>query len=486
MFRKTLSSFDDLNLKQGFGTKRIEPSPFITIDGYDQWWRDVTTRSAMEDRFSSFTQPIHHDVDEKVFQQAVFNILELFRTHYHEKLFPISINDAIGKLPTDTSAGLPFSPGTKKGQVQRELRQLATFSWKRLSTHRYLPVVPCKAGARKQLRPVGTNKPRLVFAYPGYLNVLETQFSAPFLDAPPPFIAWSLNWLDYGLSVDRVKSRFVQSNGWANLDFSSFDSTVSAKLIKAAFDILHELLELNSLEREMLYELEFYFIHTPLVMYNIVRYKHRGIPSGSGFTQLIGSIVNAIACQYASLRSREFSLDLQKCIWLGDDSFLSFTSGLSKLDFGDQFLKHFSELGLNVNFEKTEYCVPKPKAEAVFLSKRFVAGTRALKPDLSKLAGQICWPENKDKSPNDTIQRLIGLAWACGYSEDAYRILLRAYVDVTKKWKVRRHDVKLSPALRRMFLLTELSEEDLAHFPNLKEIEKRYYGWYSDIGRLVQ
>nr|WGH28805.1 RNA-dependent RNA polymerase [Saccharomyces cerevisiae partitivirus 1] len=474
LFRYVFGSYKNVDLKQGFGTRRVEPSPFIKVPGYEDWWRDVTDRTSMEARFKAFSTPITMHIDEDLFSEAVNDVYYMFFKHYGAPLRVSSIDESISKLPNDTAAGLPFKPGVKKGQVWSELRQLVVRSWREVKSSHRLSVLPCKAGARRQLRERGKNKPRLIFAYPGYLNIIETQFTLPFTVKPPPFLGWSLNWLDKGCSVSRLKRMACKGGSVANLDFSSFDSSVSSHLIRSAFDVVRSMLLMNETESEMLKQLEDYFIHTPLLMYNTVRVKHRGIPSGSGFTQLIGSIVNAISCVYVSKLSSEFRIMQDHCVWLGDDSFLVFDQGLSKDDFIESFLSKFSNLGLNVNADKTEYTKPSIGCSFVFLSRRMTYGKTGMTPDLKKLAGQITWPEFKDKTPADTIQRLIGLAWAFGFNEQAYRLLLNSYVHVVKKNRISR--VQPDSRFYRRFQLMDFGDINLSKFPNFNEICNRYYG----------
>lgn len=475
--RKLHSEFNDVGLKHGFGTKRSEPTPYIKLPGADMYWRDVTSRSAMSERFSAFFDVLDVNLDKDAFSKACLDVEDLFIDHYgYKENKPVSIIEAISLLPTDTSAGLPFVPGTKKGEVRNQLMRLSKKSWRTLKNKHFLPIAPARAGARRALREIGENKPRLVFAYPGYLNVLESQFSAFIMKDPPKFIGWSVNWLDGGDSLDDLAARIRTCNSWANLDFSKFDTTVGSFLIRAAFNVFRSLLDLSNLESEMLSQLEEYFIHTPLLLYNQVKYKHRGIPSGSGFTQLIGSICNMIACRYACAKSDELSLIMNSCIWLGDDSFLCFDSGVARDEFDYEFLRHFKDLGLVVNDKKSLYQNIRGATKLFFLGRTFYRGYRYLYCDLEKLPAQIIIPENKDKCPEDAAQRIIGLAWAFGMNSDAYRILLSAWVQVRPKIDLSSVHL-ISRETLRLFDIFNITNVDLTHFPTYDELCTRFYGY---------
>lgn len=154
--------------------------------------------------------------------------------------------------------------------------------------------------------------------------------------------------------MDIFRTRLQHGCACINLDFSSFDSSVRVKLIKSAFQILDDIMSLTSVQRAMLKELMEYFINTPLLLKKDIIQKHRGIPSGSAFTQLIGSIVNMIACLYAEERTEGLRISEKHSAWLGDDCCLCVVDhhGISDSVRGE-FLLRFAELGLTVNEENT-------------------------------------------------------------------------------------------------------------------------------------
>jgi hypothetical protein len=430
----------------------------------------------MEERFLSYVTPIDFNPDSTCLEQSFNKVHNLF-TNFYQKLKVYSVNESIKTLPSSTSAGLPFAPGIKKGEVKNHLVRLANAQWRRISRGDSLLVAPCRAGVRRQLREKGKNKPRLVWAYPGYINVLENQFSGPFLKKDKPsFLGWSVNWMDQGKSLFRI----ISARGWnsvAQIDFSSFDSTVSARLIRMAFKIIEDCLDLSDNQRRMLGQLEAYFIHTPLVMYDSIRRKHRGIPSGSAMTQLVGSIVNMIACYYCSFKNGRYQIIDRRSCFLGDDSLVYFNEGMAKVDFEELFLSHFSDLGLNVSPEKTNYTInfdgSSSQAPIKFLGREIVRGRYYYKIDRDKLSAQVMWPENPDRTKYDTATRLIGLVWAYGFYPHYYAWFKKLFSSLRIKDKTR-----LFPKVETLRFVTHFVRQDvdLTSFPDFEKVETSYFG----------
>lgn len=396
----------------------------------------------------------------------------MFSKYSPNKLKPLSIIEAIDALPSGTSAGMPFVPGVKKGQARNKLIRLAKLQWRRVASKKRILVAPCIAGTRRTLRPKGENKPRLIWAYPGYINVLESQFSIPVFNLKPKFIAWSINWFDNGRSFDRIQTSF-NAGCVMNLDFSAFDSTVSGHLIRQAFSVVRSLYDLDLIESQMLRQLEDYFIHTPLAMYDRIITKHRGIPSGSAFTQLIGSIVNMIACTYVCDLYHTIDLIHEESIWLGDDSLLKFRWNLGDDFMRNEFLRPFKHLGLNVNSSKTIVSRYGASHTHKFLGREIRILEQAIDVDMVKLKAQALQPEFDDKVPGDAYTRIVGLAWIYGVQLDAWKYLLQLALHLKKNFDSLDECSRIDYRFLHQF---GISEDMLGSFPNRTEILKRQLG----------
>lgn len=179
---------------------------------------------------------------------------------------------------------------------------------------------PCVAFKRTQKG----NKTRLVWGYPLEMTIMESRFARPLIDhfseCRTP-MAFAMTKCELGA---KIASNFEDRPGTTVcLDYSKYDTTISAEMIRRAFSILRTWF--SEFEREKFgWEIVIkYFVHTPIVMPNGHLYtgKNHGVPSGSYFTQLIDSIVNVALC-YAMSSRFGFSFAERGIYVLGDDSIL--------------------------------------------------------------------------------------------------------------------------------------------------------------------
>jgi hypothetical protein len=135
------------------------------------------------------------------------------------------------------------------------------------------------------------HKDRLVFACDGGTVTLEGLYSQPLIRHVSRY------WFSYsgGDNPDELRSKIRSSahqRFWMSLDFSKFDQTIQGWLIDDAFSIIKEFYHPQHY-RELDW-IAYQFKHSRLISSRGVFQKHRGIPSGSSFTQLVGSMCNAL------------------------------------------------------------------------------------------------------------------------------------------------------------------------------------------------
>jgi len=295
------------------------------------------------------------------------------------------------------SAGLGWL-GSRKGEVLAEGISRASKVVERGVAPR-----PCIAFMRTQNRdldhPEGPKrKTRLVWGYPLEMTLLEGIFAKPLIEVFKDHPSYAGGYTAAGLGARLANGETIRY--WHNIDFAQYDATIPPFLIRIAFRILStHFVELDEFHRVAWKRVVSYFIHTPIVMPDGYIYlKSRGIPSGSYFTQLVGSIVNWILIKWGSYKLEE---PLYFLTVMGDDS-VSFS--YERVDWA-RMERLYSRLGLKFNVQKSELNKVGP---VYFLGARWVKGVRTRDP--LTVARNLVMPERyKRLSPQEHRMREIAM-----------------------------------------------------------------------------
>lgn len=330
-------------------------------------------------------------------------------------------------LPGSKSPGLPYKLrgyNNKRAAVDdpavlQEIRKL----WYLIESGADVELADVSCYARSHIAVREKNKIRAVWGYPLEVYMAEAAYFYPLLEAfkeqAQPLVAYGVEIGNGGMTyihsmVDAFPTCPVLLGDW-----TGFDHTVPAWLIRDSFRILAEAIDWSHVRdaegkiwkvrptrsKRRWRKLVNYFIDTPVRLSDGTRYmKHCGVPSGSCFTNVIDSIVNALVMRYLVY---ELTGSFPRSdIYLGDDSVVVLPTLLNLDVFADIAQEQF---GMVFNVEKSSQVYDRSLVH--FLGYYNNSGT-PYKPIDSIVASTI-YPERSVYDKVDTISRLIGQAYSC-------------------------------------------------------------------------
>lgn len=304
--------------------------------------------------------------DKLALGRAYARVRKMF---YVGKLKPRQLGDS-EYWPTK-SAGAPTFK--KKGEVfDEELK----YAEKLLAGNvKPPPVVVFQRGKNREVV-------RPVFAYPFSISLIESRFFLPYQDElllhrGPYMVGRRYSEIAGGVNEIRLKSDWV-----LEMDYSGFDGSISSKLIGMAFDIIGNNFDFTAEEKAAFQFVIRYFTGCPVLLPggSVVYGKTHGVPSGSMFTQLVDSIVNALAIEYSCERLR---IGTSRYYVLGDDSVIG---GYGAQPVLSEMQRTLLELGIILNLEKSTVRWSNSKS-GKFLGHNWSKGvaTRQLEETFEKL-----------------------------------------------------------------------------------------------------
>lgn len=312
---------------------------WCTLNQLPAWLRDL--ESQQRSKHGSYSKKVPYEngplqravesyfvrhkapVDSMIMAKAIKNVLSKLSREGMAKPSYWSLEQAANSLPQKSSSGFPFfssDPGVY-------FSTCLSLSSRVLAGDEDMMRYPYTLGFRGQ--PVGTGQPakcRPIFQGSRVVTNLEKMVQGPVLSHLqdlPCFAAWC-----GPTQVDREVTRIFNDddrNGVIlSIDYSAFDSSVPGVLIDAAFSVLRELVDDRS-QPFLLERLKVHFKCSGLIAPDGYYYNRRdGIPSGSGFTNLVGSIINLLVIEAAA---EALHFRVLHCLIQGDDGVFKLSKG---------------------------------------------------------------------------------------------------------------------------------------------------------------
>lgn len=262
------------------------------------------------------------------FVPALKNHKPQFSNQMHT-LRPVSLEKAVKLLKPQTSSGLPFI--SLKGLVSKEVADDFTSFLNRLD--------PCLLGTRTQ----EMGKTRNFWIPPIALVIFEMMYYPPILE-----FQRNQSWRAALVGPDMVDERVTQlileslerDVSVISHDFEEYDASAKSELQNGAFGYFKDLYQKS--EHKNIDFIANRFCNIPLVTPDGIMTGEHGIPSGSVFTNEVGSTIQYLVARSSKLVFTE-NMQCQ-----GDDGIV-----IVKTDNVDQYIANFAKYGLKINKSKT-------------------------------------------------------------------------------------------------------------------------------------
>lgn len=280
-------------------------------------------------------------INEPALIQAACRVLGKINPS-NNRITPLTLNQGAELLQMSSSSGFPNFK--KQSLVIKDELKTLLLSLARLDFSFF--DFPTTVGFRLQLRENNNQvipKTRVIYMFPCMIKICESIFFYPLYDLVRSNASFYASGYTGAQLKRKFKATFLGYHKRKNFrltstDFSSYDLTISPKLIILAFAILRQCLKLSRLEI-ILFEFVVRYFCSSVIMSNVkgskpeIYLKVKGIPSGSTFTNLIGTLVHAIMYEYITPNK------LDKCFICSDDNI--FLSSDMDLDRYSNIMKSF-------------------------------------------------------------------------------------------------------------------------------------------------
>lgn len=348
------------------------------------------------DALANYDKASKWNPDRRVLSTAYNAVKERFSA-LDDKLIPMEWEEVVHFAARQASAGAPYFK--KKAEV---LDSGYKFKFKGDCAD------PCVAYYRTQSRQKSDGsfsaKVRLVWGFPFDQTVLEGKYARSAIQA---VMAHKTPYA-LGLLKTQMSAR-LSAFKWAPLvgsfDWSKFDSSVPTQLISLAFQIIKGWFKKDQLNETEWNAIVKYFIRTPILMPDgrVYSGKNSGIPSGSYFTGLVGSLCNLLLIEYLL---REQNVMLREILVMGDDSIVALPHEVNVKRMGESASRAF---GMELHPDKQRYT--RYDHDLEFLSHIWKSGRAERPVQVSRVKAVYSergWAKNSDVH-SLRIDRLVSL-----------------------------------------------------------------------------
>nr|WIL96149.1 RNA-dependent RNA polymerase [Carrot cryptic virus 2] len=357
------------------------------------------------------------NLNQRVYQQAVEAVRERLRSLPIVRAF--SILTDLDQVSYESSSAAGYGYDGTKGPFggtnhKRAIHRAKATLWSAIRSedegieHVIRTAVPDIGYTRTQLTDIREKlKVRGVWGRAFHYILLEGLTAQPLLEAFKQGTTFLHIGTDPTVSVPIILSHIARDCEWIYaLDWSSFDATASRFEIQAAFDLLKEVIQFPDFETEQSFEISRQlFIHKKIAAPDgKIYWSHKGIPSGSYFTSIIGSIINRTRVEYLWRLIKDTGPEI--CYTQGDDSISGDNDRISPYTMTDVI----ANTGWILNPEKT--VVSRYTNQVTFLGRTSRGGLN--ERDLKRCLKLLILPEYPIPSGSISAYRATSISEDCG------------------------------------------------------------------------
>lgn len=399
-----------------------------------------------------------------------------------EKLYRFSLAHGCDNMNLDAAAGFSF-PGKKKMECIDEAYDVAAYMQHRIQ--RGIPTYhpPCKLALRGHLSTEEESKSRPVWVYPYEVSILEAKWAVPFYE----HLEKNVPTVHFG---ERAMPRLAQmmmgglnthdESAEITTDWSSFDATIPCWLINTAFEIIWDSFDnqfayhegaavyggpvMEEKNRLLFHWVKEYFLKTKIMLPDgtCVRKEH-GIPSGSFFTQAVGSIVNFIVIEFMN---SYFNWHARRIRVLGDDcSFLVPLYNPRKVD--PQQIRALAWFCFGLVLKLGKLRIATDQSKRSFLGYH-VEGNRFTRSDREWLL-LVLHPERDVETLEQSMSRVLAYYILGGVNSELYCRFFWDYVGRYPDMSSR--PLKVGRGMKRMFKYVFRLDIDILRLPDLRRLD---------------
>jgi hypothetical protein len=405
--------------------------PYHLQEELTGWARSYYVLEKHVEAIEAYNRPKLPEPTDAAWNQTKQHTLSMFRRFPKVKSISYREFDTVRWLQS-SSAGYGYQGHKGDGDNYKRARRTAVTIAERLNHERtYMPQAlqdstPDVAFTRTQLSQIKVkSKTRNVWGEAFHYVLLEGLFADPLISEFKKLDTFYFIGQNPLLAVPATIEELLMNNDYVYMfDWSGFDASVHEWELRFAFQCLESMLNFPSaVEHQVwLFVIEL-FIYRKIAGPNGVLYlKTQGIPSGSCFTNIIGSIVNYNRIQYMFKRLTNVFAEVKTH---GDDS-LAAVSTVQYVPMA-RFAEICNPLNWTINIQKSD--LARREEYVTFLS-RTVRDKQNARDELTCLR-MLAYPEYEVPSGDISTLRAQSICLDAGINS---HYLFQIYTYLKKKY----------------------------------------------------